>query len=41
MWNIEENKTYVGIMMRDLRGSWLSNYVNRMEDVKSCLIKLP
>lgn len=37
MWNIEENKTYVGIMMRDLRGSWASNYVSRMEDVRGCL----
>lgn len=37
MWSVEENKTYVGIMMSDLRGSWASNYVNRMEDVRNCL----
>lgn len=37
MWSVEENKTYVGIMMRDLRGSWASNYVGRMEDVRDCL----
>lgn len=37
MWSVEENKTYVGIMMGDLRGSWASNYVNRMEDVRNCL----
>lgn len=37
MWSVEENKTYVGIMMRDLRGSWASNYVGRMEDVRNCL----
>ena len=37
MWSVEENKTYVGIMMRDLRGSWASNYVSRMEDTRNCL----
>ena len=34
MKNIEEIKTYVGIMMTDLRGNWAFDYVDRMEDVR-------
>ncbi len=31
MYNLEELKTYVGLMMLDLRGNWAFDYVNRME----------
>lgn len=31
MKSLEELKTYVGLMMLDLRGNWAFNYVERME----------
>lgn len=31
--NIEELKTFCGTLMLDLRGSWASNYVSRMEEL--------
>jgi len=31
-WTSEEHKTYVGLMMRDLRGSWGNNYTMRINE---------
>jgi len=40
MKNIEETKTYIGIMMADLRSNWGFDYVDRMEDVREELLSL-
>lgn len=37
LYNIEELKTYCGLMELDLRGNWAFGYVDRIEDLNDML----